>query len=528
MNRKWTFPLLLAVVGASIVCGMILGGRLNAPQIALAGRDVSTAGLAPAAALATVEAAAPSPSGDFADIVEKSLPAVVGITSTSVKKAGSSAEDPHGFMRDDPFFQFFFGPDQQQRRRRPQEEHREQSGGSGFVVSPDGYILTNNHVGEDATKVEVNFNDGTRTAAEIVGTDPNVDLALLKVDLKGRTLPSLPLGDSDKLRPGQWVIAIGNPFELSETVTVGVISAKDRQVPIGDTDASLVSFLQTDAAINFGNSGGPLLDAAGRVVGINTAINRGGLAEGIGFALPINMAKSAMDQLRATGKVRRGYIGITMTDVNDLMREYVGLSDKNGVYVQSVAEDGPAAKAGIQPNDIIRKVGGETIRNGRDLLGRVASRKPGDRIDLQVLRDGRTQNYTLTLAERPDANQIGQGNLRPRKGQGGEEEGAPTSSAGLGITVEALSPRLREQLELPDGVKGVVVTDVEVGSEAATAGVGQGAVIAAVNDAPVTSVIAFKDAVRKLKGGSVAKIKLVGGRGATTVVFMRVPDSGKN
>jgi serine protease Do len=523
MNRKWTFPLLLAVVGVSIVCGMILGGRLNAPQIALAARDVPTVGLAPAA-----QAAPASPVADFADIVEKSIPAVVGITSTSVKKAGSPEDDPHGALRDDPFYQFFFGPDQQQRRRRTpqQEDRREQSGGSGFVVSPDGYILTNNHVVADATKVEVSFNDGTRATAEIVGVDPNVDLALLKVDPKGRTLAALQLGDSDKLRPGQWVIAIGNPFELSETVTVGVISAKDRQVPVGDTDQGLVNFLQTDAAINFGNSGGPLLDASGRVVGINTAINRGGLAEGIGFALPINMAKSAMEQLRDGGKVRRGYIGITMSDVGDATREYMGLPDKNGVYVQAVSEDGPAAKAGIESGDVIRKAAGESIRNGRDLLGRVASRKPGDKIDLEVLRQGKTMAFTLTLAERPDATQIGQGNFRPRKGQGEEEGG--TSSAGFGITVEALTPRMRDQLELPDTVKGVLVTDVEVGSEAATAGLRMYNVIAAVNDAPVSSVTAFKEAVRKLKAGGVAKIKLVLGGGATSVVFMRVPEGGKN
>ncbi|MBZ5638425.1 MAG: Do family serine endopeptidase [Acidobacteriia bacterium] len=527
MNRKWTFPLLLAVVGVSIIFGMVLGGRLNAPQIALAARDVPTAGLGSAAEPPMGAAG----STDFADIVERSIPAVVGITSTSVKKGGGDTEDdPHEMFRDDPFFRFFFGPDQQRRQQqqRPREERREQSGGSGFFVSPDGYILTNNHVVADATKVEVALNDGTRLNAEIVGTDPNIDLALLKVDSKGRSLPTLALGDSDKLRPGQWVIAIGNPFELSETVTAGVISAKDRQVPIGDTDRSLVSFLQTDAAINFGNSGGPLLDASGRVVGINTAINRGGMAEGIGFALPINQARSAMDQLRATGKVRRGYIGVSMTDINDAMREYLGLPDKGGVYVQTVTSDGPAEKAGIQPDDVIRKVAGETIKNGRDLLGRVASRKPGDRIDLEVLRGRKPMQFTLTLAERPDAAELGQGDLRRKRGQGdeGEPEGSRSSEA-LGIKVETLNARAREELQLPEAVKGVLVTDVEVGSEASAAGLRAGMVVTAVNDAAVTGISTWKEAVGRLTPGTVGKLKITVGKNVSTL-FMRVPAAGKN
>jgi len=522
MNRKMTFPLLLVVIGVSVVCGMILGGRLNAPQIALAAREVAAPPLAAVAPPAAPGGAAPA--ADFADIVEKSIPAVVGITSTSVRKAGDE-EDPHGQLREDPFFRFFFPPEQQQRRQP--EERRQQSGGSGFIVSPDGYILTNNHVVEDATKVEVSLNDGTRIKAEIVGTDPNIDLALLKVDAKGQALPALPLGDSDRLRPGQWVIAIGNPFELSETVTVGVISAKDRQVQIGDTDRGLVNFLQTDAPINFGNSGGPLLDAWGRVVGINTAINRGGMAEGIGFAVPINVARNAMEQLRATGKVRRGYIGITMNDINDATREYLNLPDKNGVYVQGVVEDGPAAKAGVEPNDVIRRADGETVKNGRDLLSHVASRKPGDRIAIEILRGQKTLQFSLTLTERPNATEIGQGGLRPRREEGGEDEEA-RSSEGIGIKVEALTPRIRQRLELPESAKGVVVTDVEVGSEAATVGVRPGAVVSAVNDAPVGSIAAWKEAVSKLRPGGVAKLKLLLGGEQTTVVFMRVPESGRN
>jgi serine protease Do len=522
MNRKWSFAWMLAVVGVSIVFGMVIGGKLNAPRVMLAAPPSGPqTSMALPASMPIVQGGAQH----FPGVVEASIPAVVQIVATSVKKGSSDESDPHQMFRDDPFFQFFFGqPDRQNQRRAPRER-REQSGGSGFIVTADGYILTNNHVVDDATKVEVTLNDGTHFSAELVGKDPNIDLALLKIDPKGQRLPTVPFGDSDKLRIGQWVIAIGNPFQLSETVTVGVVSAKDRQVPIGDTDQSLASFIQTDAAINFGNSGGPLLDASGRVVGINTAINRAMMAEGIGFALPINMAKSAMEQLRQTGKVERGWIGITMTDINEAAQQYNRLSDRNGVFVQSVAADGPAEKAGVQEGDIIRKVDGEPIRNGRDLVSRIAPRKPGEHVRVEILRGGKTIDETLTLAARPDAQTLaadrgGRGDQRDEETESGKE------SEGLGIRVESLSPSIREQLDLPDTVKGVIVTDVETGSEAGATGLGNGDVITAVNDQPVPGISAWKQVTSKLKQGDAVKLKIVR-RGLSSFVFFRAPDSAK-
>ncbi len=514
MNRKLSLAALTAVVSASLLVGMLLGERAGSGKVAPAAADAAYSSGAQAAT-------APTIGQDFSDIVEKAIPAVVSVINTAVKKESDDEDDPHRMFRDDPRFRRFFGLPQ---RPRPQQERRVQSGGSGFLVSADGLILTNVHVVEDSAKLEVRLNDGTRCAAKVIGTDPNIDLALIQIDPAGRQLPSLPLGDSDRLRVGQWVIAIGNPLQFPETVTVGVVSAKGRRLPIGDTDQDIVGFIQTDAAINFGNSGGPLLDVAGRVVGINTAINRGDLAEGIGFALPINQARSAMEQLRATGKVRRGYIGIQMTDLNDEAKEYLRLPDRNGVLVQDVVAGGPAAAAGVQREDVIRKADGEAVKDGRDLLARIASRKPGDRIRLDLLRGGKAVTTELTLATRPDA-----GTLRgeAQSGEAPEQPAESSSAEGLGIKVAPLGAQDRQELKLPSAVQGVLVTDVETGSEADDAGVQPGVVITAVNDHPVRSLADWRSAVTGQKPGAVVKIDLAIQGGTPTSLFMRVPKEPK-
>jgi serine protease Do len=267
---------------------------------------------------------------DFSSIADSTLPAVVGVQNTSVNKnadADSGDDDPGNGQQpfDDPMFRFFH-----RAPRNPQSE-RHVSSGSGFIITDDGYILTNNHVVEGATKLQVTLDTGDKYDAEVIGTDPMIDLGLIKIDAKGKKLPVLPLGDSDSLKVGQWVMAIGNPFTLERTVTVGVVSGKKRQVGIGPTVPGLANFIQTDAAINFGNSGGPLIDGQGRVVGINTAIQRGELAEGIGFAIPINAARKAAEELRAGGSVKRGYLGISMnsTGINDKAKAYYKLPDNN-------------------------------------------------------------------------------------------------------------------------------------------------------------------------------------------------------
>jgi serine protease Do len=299
---------LLAVIGVSVVLGMILGGKLSAPQVAFAAPETSSLSLLPASTVSKPGTV------DFADIVERAIPAVVAVTATQVDGGVPSAEN-HPFFND-PFFRRFFGDPEGEgegeddgERPRPRPRIGE---GSGFIIAPEGYILTNNHVVENSDSVEVSLDNGRTLVAQVVGADPSIDLALLKVEPRDGNLPALPLGDSDDLRVGEWVIAIGNPLEFDQTVTVGVVSGKGRRVPLRSTDFAVVSFIQTDAAINFGNSGGPLLDARGNVVGINTAINRQFLAEGIGFALPINQARAVVEQLRTRGYVKRGFLGITM------------------------------------------------------------------------------------------------------------------------------------------------------------------------------------------------------------------------
>jgi len=526
MNRTSGFLALLAVVAVSVVFGMMLGGKLNTPPAMNAAGPVADAGHQSANNYPSSAAAA---APDFADIVEAALPAVVGVTNTSVKGANSAEQqdDPHQQFRNDPFFRFFFGPDEDQGGRRNAPEPR-RGFASGFIVSQDGYILTNNHVVEDATRIEVTMNDGAKFEAKVIGTDPSIDLALIKIDPKDKPLTVLTLGDSDSLRVGQWVIAIGNPLNFDYTVTAGVVSAKKRRVPIGSTDAGIASFIQTDAAINFGNSGGPLLDARGRVVGINTAITRFNYAEGIGFALPINEARSAMEQLRDTGTVRRGYIGITMNQfgINDSAKEYYGLPDSNGVIVQEVVAGGPADKAGLKRGDVIRKITGEPVKDNQDLVARISSRKPGDTVKLEVFRDGHTRDVNLTLGTRPDVDTMarGSGDQSPRSSPGEPEE--PEEASGLGLKVEALTPSLRQRFRLSNGVSGVVVSDVDIRSEAADRGIERDMIVTAINDQTVKSVSDWKRIVRGLRVGAPVRLEIrIPGQDDSFDVFLRVPNA---
>ncbi len=522
MDRKLGFVALLAVVGVSVVFGMILGGKLNSPQTMVAGGPAGVVG--GLSAPSSGDRFAPP---DFADIVEAAIPGVVGVANTQVTKPSERGDDPHAPFRGDPFFRFFF-PDEE-RRRRPVPEQRSTGFASGFIVSQDGYVLTNNHVVEDATRLEVTLNDGTKYEAKVIGSDPPIDLALIKIDAKGKSLPVLTLGDSDNLRVGQWVIAIGNPLNFEYTVTAGVVSAKKRRVPIGDVDAAIATFIQTDAAINFGNSGGPLLDTRGRVVGINTAISRANFAEGIGFALPINEARAAMDQLRETGEVRRGFIGIRMNSstINESARDYYGLPDTSGVIVQGVEPDGPAAKAGVKRGDVIRKIDGESVKDNQDLVGRIATRRPGERVRLDVFRGGRSTDVIVTLGSRPGPNELARSGRGPGADEApeGESEEA-TEAKGIGVTVESLSPALRQRFEIPEDVRGVVVSDVEIDSEASERGIERDMIITSLNDQPIPNVSEWKRIVRSLRVGSPVKVEVrqPGQTAQSSYVFLRVPE----
>jgi serine protease Do len=315
-------------------------------------------------------------------------------------------------------------------------------------------------------------------------------------------------------------MAVGNPLTLERTVTVGVVSGKKRQVPIGDTIPALANFIQTDAAINFGNSGGPLLDSQGRVVGINTAIYRGELAEGIGFAIPINEARKAAEELRAGGSVKRGYLGITMnsTGVNEKARAYYKLPDATGVIIAGVAPKGPAGLAGVHINDVVRKIDGEPVKDNQDLLAKIASRKPGETVKLEIIRGGETMKIDVTLATRPVT-------FDPQGGEDAPDPGdatTPSSGQGLGIKVQAIPPVLRQQLDIGSDDPGVIIVAVDPESDAAEEGLTPRQVVVSIDDAPVRSVSDWNRIVKGLKPGDTVKVE-IRASGQSQFIFLSVP-----
>jgi serine protease Do len=473
---------LLAIVAGAVIFGMVVAGSLNwTPQSAA---DKS----APPSPRADVKPVAiPS----FADIADRALDSVVSITSTEIVKGSSGMPFVHPFGSQDPF-EFFFGP--QPRNRQQPQEHKEEAGGSGFIISQDGYILTNNHVVADADKILVKLRDREIIKAKLVGKDAATDIALLKIDAKQKLRP-IALGDSDKLRVGDWVMAIGNPMNFEGTVTVGVCSAKGRTGLTDDPNtASFENFIQTDAAINFGNSGGPLINVNGEVVGINTAIFRP--AQNIGFAVPINTAKSILPQLKERGKVVRGFLGIRIRNVDQDLMNAFHLPSMDGAFVESVEAGQPAEKAGIQHGDAIVKVDDVPVHDTRDLISYVSSKGPGTKVRITLLRNGKPLTVTATLAERESESQA---ETAPASDQGGAPEK-------LGISVTNLTPDIRQQLRIGTGVSGVVVEDVKEVSPAADQGLTQGDVITEINGAKVTSVDQFKAELDKVKKGDYIRL----------------------
>lgn len=414
----------------------------------------------------------------FASIAEKDSPAVVSIKANQAITQTYSGESPF----DDEFLEQFFG--RQFHRQQPQQQQRQPQQrkfirpvqGSGFIVSKDGYILTNNHVVEDADKIMVTLLDGRELQAKLVGTDPSTEVAVIKID--ANDLHALEMANSDTIEVGEWVLAIGNPFGLSHTVTVGIVSAKGRS---GLGLSTYEDFIQTDAAINPGNSGGPLINLDGKVVGINTAIVGANINIGIGLAIPINMAKSVYDQLVQKGKVVRGFLGVTIQDITPDLADSFKLKDTKGVLVPDVTPDSAAAKAGLKAGDIITAFDGQPVEKASEFQRRVAMKKPGSEVEITVLRDGKKQTLTAKLEERPSDEQL----AANMKGQAAEK---------LGITVQNLTDDLAKQFGFV-GQKGVLVTDVESDSPAAMAGIQPGSLIQEVNRKPVENVKEFKEAV---------------------------------
>ena len=444
----------------------------------------------------------------FAQIAEKASPAVVGIkveSKTRTQDYPTMQEFPFGSPFDpfnDDFFDQFFRR-RFSRPRSPQPEYRRIAQGSGFIISADGYILTNNHLVGEADKILVKLGDNPEIEAKIIGTDPESDLAVVKIDKND--LSFLELADSDALKVGEWVIAIGSPFGLSHTVTAGIVSAKGRS-NVGL--ATYEDFIQTDAAINPGNSGGPLLNLDGKVVGINTAIvSRTGGNLGIGLAIPVNMAKAVYEQLVESGTVVRGFLGVNIQDLTPDVASSLGLDkDTKGVLVPDVTEDSAADKAGIKPYDVIVEFNGQTVEKAKILLNRVAALKPGTNAEIVVLRDDKRQKLTVELGERPPMGQVAS---------------TPQTLDQLGLTVQELTPDLAEQLGY-QGQTGVVVSVVAQGSIADIAGITRGALIIEVNRNPVKNTKEFNQAVKKASQEGTIMLRLRDG-GSTRIVVLTLP-----
>ena len=419
------------------------------------------------------------PPDSFSDLAESASPAVVNIRTVKTIKGGGRVfrhfkKGPFG--DDDPmkdFFDRFFDEDQKR-------DFKQRSLGSGFIIDKDGYIVTNNHVIDNADKIVVILKDEKEFEAQIVGRDKNTDLALIKIELN-HNLPVLRFGDSDALKVGQWVVAIGNPFGLEQTVTAGIVSAKGRVIGSGPYD----DFIQTDASINPGNSGGPLLNMKGEVIGINTAIVAGG--QGIGFAIPVNLAKNIIAQIKSTGEVTRGWLGVGIQDISEEVAEYYGIKEKKGVLVTEVFPDDPADLAGIKPKDVIISVNGKTVDSARLLTGMIADTHVGDTIQIKINRDGKTRTIDVKIAKREETKIAGRSTQ--------EKEQGP-----LGIQVSEITPETARRFNLKDA-KGVIVTGVDPESKAAEAGLQIHDIIREINHKNITSVSDLNKTIDEIPEG---------------------------
>ncbi len=416
---------------------------------------------------------------NFSSLAEMVSPTVVNIRTVKTVKGGGRVFRhfrPGPFGKDDPFHDFFnkFFGDEQERN------FKQRSLGSGFIIDKSGYIVTNNHVIENADKIKVKLKDGDEFDAEVVGRDPNTDLALIKIE-RVQDLPVLKIGNSDTLKVGQWVVAIGSPFGFEQTVTAGIVSAKGRVIGSGPYD----DFIQTDASINPGNSGGPLINMRGEVVGINTAIIASG--QGIGFAIPINMAKGIIAQLKTSGKVTRGWLGVAIQPLSRELADYYGLKKGPGVLVTEVFEGDPAEASGIRPRDIILEVKGKAIKDSRDLTRTIANTQVGETVEIKVLRDGREQWFKVKIAKREDGKLAGR---RPEKKY--EDE--------LGIRVSEITPEMMRRFNL-EQAEGVLVVAVGPGSKGSEAGILVGDMIKEINHQKIKTVKDFKGILAEIETG---------------------------
>jgi len=417
------------------------------------------------------------PTGSFAPVVKKVVPGVVKIETSAILQKTAMQQMP-GF--DDPFWRHFFGDQFGRTLPRNQLGPPIRHGlGSGVIITEDGYILTNNHVVDGAKEVKVTTEDGHEYTAKVIGRDPKTDLAVVKIDAKD--LPVVPMADSDKVQVGDVVLAIGNPFGVGQTVTKGIVSATDR----GNMGIEAYeNFIQTDAAINPGNSGGALVDIEGRLIGINTAILSGsGGSQGVGFAIPSNIARSVMKSLVEHGHVTRGYLGVMIQNVTTALAEEFKLKDSNGALVGEVVEDGPAAKAGFKPGDVVVEFNGKKITDSRRLQLTVADTKPGTTVPVEILRNGVKKTLRVAVKQLPDTEQLAWNS---------SQENGDTGTLN-GVAVSDIDQQARREFNIPRNVQGAIVTEVEPDSAAAEAGLKLGDVIEDINHHPVKSA---EDAVQ--------------------------------
>lgn len=504
-TRPWAT---VALVLSGVVFGLVLAGGLGWTPIS----DGVDQGDGPAPVTLLAE---PGPFAGFADLAEAVAPAVVSIRSVSYEESHSRLR---GRGEGDPFFEFFFGP-----RRRPgspeqerPEEYRSEAGGSGFLVSADGLIVTNNHVIEGASELRVKLdNDPREYRATVRGTDPATDLALIQIDAGG-SLPHLRLGNMQGARVGDWVMVIGNPLRLGRTVTVGVVSATGRS--LGITDLSFENFIQTDAAINFGNSGGPMVNVRGEVVGVATAINWG--AENIGFGVPVSTLAAVLPALERDGRMRRGYLGVEIDNIDYRVQQAFGLESTEGALVQRVVPGAPAAEAGLQHGDVVVRVDDQEVASTRSLIDYVAHRPPGATVVLHVLRGGTIHRRPVRLGERPEQGEA----LEPRP-----EEPAAVGADWLGARFQELTASLRSAHGIPEGMHGVWVRDVAPRSPLVDERVQTGDLITEVNGEKVESVRELEKAVAATPSGNYLRLYIQrfdpagGGRPAQFFAFVRVP-----
>ena len=445
--------------------------RFGRPALILAAVLLALAVQAPLAGAQLVENQLRS----YADVAEVASPAVVNISTDKVVENMSN----HPFMNDPFFRRFFEMPDDQNHRGG---ERIERSLGSGVVISADGYILTNSHVVENADKVKITFEGDREFDAEIVGTDPRTDVALLKIDAKG--LPYVKIGDSDALRVGDQVMAIGNPFGVGQTVTLGIVSALGRSIGLIDYE----DLIQTDASINPGNSGGALVDMQGRLVGMNSAIlSRSGGSQGIGFAIPSNMAKRIADALKSDGEVARAYLGVLPQEVDQNVADYYGMDRPRGVIVTQVNADTPAEKSGLKEGDIILTVDGQEIRNPSMLRNVISLSSVGHEAELKILRDGKEKTVDVKLEKFPEPTTTARVNPH-----GGSSEDRSLD----GVTVRVLDERARSMTNLPEDIGGLLVVSVEPTSTAAREGLAAGDVIQEVSRRPIATLGEFQEALK--------------------------------